>query len=263
MVTQRRTALVTGASGGIGLELADVLAGEGFDVVLVARSIGKLEKLAVDLANKYGARVKNIEKDLAQHDAPREVFQQLTKENIIIDVLVNNAGFGDYGPFAETSWEKEKQMIDLNIRALTELTKLFLPGMIARRYGRIMNVASTAAFQPGPLMAVYYATKAYVLSFSEAIASELEGTGVTVTALCPGPTESGFQKAAALEESKLFKGKKLPASREVAEYGYKAMMKGKRVAIHGTMNWLMANSVRFTPRKLVTSVVHSMQKKTH
>lgn len=258
----KRTALVTGASSGIGFELANVLAREKHDLVLVARSVDKLSALAADLINKYGTKVTVMANDLSKEEAPWQVFTQLKKENITVDILVNNAGFGDFGPFAETSWEKEKQMIDLNITALTELTKLFLDGMISRRYGRIMNVASTAAFQPGPFMAVYYATKAYVLSFSEAIANELQGTGVTVTALCPGPTESGFVKAAALDDSKLFKNKKLPASREVAEYGYKAMMKGKTVAIHGTMNWIMANSVRFTPRKLVTAVVRKMQERS-
>jgi short-subunit dehydrogenase len=261
MKNTKRTALVTGASGGIGLELSRVLAREGNDLVLIARSAEKLEALAAELADKYGAKVKVMSKDLAHPAAPAEIFSRLKNENIHIDMLVNNAGFGLYGPFAGTSWQKEQMMIDLNVRALTELTKIFLPDMISSKYGRILNVASTAAFQPGPLMAVYYASKAYVLSFSEAIANELKGTGVTVTALCPGPTESGFYDAAALHESKLFEGKKLPTSAEVAEYGYSAMMKGKTVAIHGTMNWIMANSVRFTPRKVVAAVVRMMQER--
>lgn len=263
MTTLKSTALITGASSGIGLELADVLAREGHNVVLTARNASKLNALAVDLMSKYGVKATVIACDLSEQNAPLKVFDQLKKENILIDILVNNAGFGDFGAFTETKWEKERQMIDVNITALTQLTKLFLDGMIERKYGRIMNVASTAAFQPGPFMAVYYATKAYVLSFSEAIANELQGTGVTVTALCPGPTESGFVKAASLDESKLFRNKKLPTSREVAEYGYKAMMKGKTVAIHGAMNRLMANSVRFTPRKLVTAIVRRMQERAH
>ena len=152
-------------------------------------------------------------------------------------------------------------MINVNITTLTYLTRLFLPAMVSRGYGRIMNVASTAAFQPGPTMAVYYATKAYVLHFSEAIANELENTGVTVTALCPGATESNFQAAAEMQESKLVKGKKLPTAKEVATYGYQAMMKGKTVAIHGAKNYLMANSVRFVPRNLVVKIARAVQDK--
>lgn len=252
------TALVTGASSGIGLELARVMAREGNDLVLVARSAGILNELSISLANQYGAKVTVIAKDLSKPGVPQEIFAQLQKENIHIDMLVNNAGFGDFGAFAETSWAKEKQMIDVNITALTELTKIFLPAMVKNGSGKVMNVASTAAFQPGPFMAIYFATKAYVLSFSEAIANELKGTGVTVTALCPGATQSGFMKAAAMEESKLFKGKKIPTSLEVAEYGYKAMMKGKTVAIHGTMNYILSNAARFAPRNMVTSIARMM-----
>lgn len=258
MTGQRRTVLITGASGGIGWELAGVCAREGHDLVLVARSIDKMNELAASLTNRYGCKVIAIAKDLSLHDSPAEIFSRLQQENIRVDILVNNAGFGEYGLFTETRWNKEAQMIDLNIRALTELTKLFLPSMTGNKYGRIMNVASTASFQPGPLMAVYFATKAYVLSFSEAIANELQGTGVTVTALCPGPTESGFKKAASLEDSKLFNEKKVPSSLEVAEYGYKEMMKGSTVAVHGIKNRIMAASVRFTPRRLVTAVVRMM-----
>jgi len=163
--------------------------------------------------------------------------------------------------FYETDWNKELQMINLNITTLSHFTKIFLKEMVQRGNGRIMNVASIAAFQPGPTMAVYYATKAYVLHFSEAIANEVEKTGVTITALCPGPTESGFQEAADMQESKLVKGRKLPTSKEVAEYGYKSMMTGKTVAIHGTINYLMANSIRFSPRSLVVKLVRLVQDK--
>ncbi len=256
-----KTALITGASGGIGLELAKVFAHHKHNLVLVARSEGKLKALANELQSQYGISVKIITKDLSLPNAAQEVYAELKNANVSIEFLINNAGFGEFGYFHETAWDKEAMMIDLNIKALTHFTKLFVKDMVQRKSGKILNVASTASFQPGPLMAVYYATKAYVLSFSEAIANELQGTGVTVTALCPGPTESGFQAAATLEESKLVKGKKLPTSLEVAEYAYKALMNGETVAIHGTMNWLMAQSVRFTPRKMVTALVRVMSEK--
>jgi uncharacterized protein len=258
-----KTALITGASGGIGMELARIFAKEKHNLVLVARSEGKLTALATELQNKHNISVKVVAKDLSLPNAVQEVYDELKKANLTIDFLVNNAGFGEFGFFHQTAWEKEAMMIDLNIKTLTHFTKLFVQDMVHRKSGKILNVASTAAFQPGPLMAVYYATKAYVLSFSEAIANELQGTGITVTALCPGPTESGFQAAAALEESKLVKGKKLPSSLEVADYAYKALMQGETVAIHGTMNWLMAQSVRFTPRKMVTALVRTLSEKAN
>jgi short-subunit dehydrogenase len=258
-----KTALITGASSGIGLELARVFARNKHRVVLVARSEQALQQLKQELQRQYGTEAVVLPADLSHEAAPQQIFNELQRRGIVVDFLVNNAGFGEFGFFTETAWTKEEQMIALNIRALTHLTKLFLPGMIERRSGRIMQLASTAAFQPGPLMAVYYATKAYVLSFSEAIANELEGTGVTVTALCPGPTASGFQDAAALNDSKLVKGKKLPTSAEVAEYGYKALMRGETVAVHGLLNSLMAQSVRFTPRKMVTALVRRMSERTH
>ncbi len=250
----KNTALITGASNGIGLELAKIHASKGDDLVLVARNKSKLDELKTSLENQYKIKVYTIGKDLSANNAAQEVYDETTKQNIKIDYLINNAGFGDFGMFADTGWNKELQMINLNITTLTQFTKLYLQDMVKRKSGKIMNVASTAAFQSGPTMAVYYATKAYVLSFSEAVDNEVSDKGVTVTALCPGATESGFQAAAAMEESKLVKGKKLPTSKEVAEYGYAAMMKGKAVAIHGLMNWIMANSVRFTPRKIVVKL---------
>lgn len=255
------TALITGASNGIGLELAKVHASKGGDLVLVARNKSKLDELKTELEREYKIKVYTIGKDLSLTDAAQEVYDETQKQNIQIDYLINNAGFGDFGMFAETDWNKELQMINLNITALTQFTKLYLQDMVKRKNGKIMNVASTAAFQSGPTMAVYYATKAYVLSFSEAIDNEVSDKGVTVTALCPGTTESGFQAAAAMEESNLVKGKKLPTSKEVAEYGYAAMLKGKTVAIHGFMNWVLANSVRFMPRALVVKVTRKMQDK--
>jgi short-subunit dehydrogenase len=257
----KNTALITGASNGIGLELAKVHASKGGDLVLVARNKTKLDELKAELESQFKVSVYTIGKDLSANNSAQEVYDETTKQNIQIDYLINNAGFGDFGMFAETEWNKELQMINLNITTLTQFTKLYLQDMVKRKSGKIMNVASTAAFQSGPTMAVYYVTKAYVLSFSEAVDNEVSGKGVTVTTLCPGPTESGFQAAAAMEESNLVKGKKLPTAKEVAEYGYSSMMKGKTVAIHGMMNWIMANSVRFTPRALVVKLTRKIQDK--
>lgn len=253
------TALITGASNGIGMELARVHASKGEDLVLVARSKSKLDELKSELEDKFKIKVLSIGKDLSNPNSAQEVYEEVKKQNIQIDYLINNAGFGDFGMFTETDWNKELQMINLNITALTQFTKVYLQDMVKRGSGKIMNVASTAAFQSGPTMSVYYASKAYVLHFSEAVDNEVRAKGITVTALCPGPTESGFQAAAALEESRLVKGKKLPTSKEVAIYGYKAMMKGKTVAIHGLMNWIMANSVRFTPRAIVVKITRKLQ----
>jgi uncharacterized protein len=255
------TALITGASNGIGLELARVHTSKGDNLVLVARNLDKLNDIKSELEKKFNIKVYNIGKDLSKPDAALEVYNETTRQKIQIDYLINNAGFGDFGMFVETDWQKELQMINLNITTLTQFTKLYLQDMVKRGNGKIMNVASTAAFQSGPTMAVYYATKAYVLSFSEAVDNEVSDKGVTITALCPGATESGFQAAAAMEESALVKGKKLPTSKEVAEYGYKSMMSGKTVAIHGMMNYIMANSVRFTPRALVVKLTRLIQDK--
>jgi uncharacterized protein len=256
------TSLITGASNGIGLELARIHASKGDDLVLVARNITRLNQLKSELEKQYSISVTVIEKDLSKTDAAKEVYDETSIKDIEVDYLINNAGFGDFGLFADSDWNKEYQMINLNITALTQFTKLYLNDMIKRGKGRIMNVASTAAFQSGPTMAVYYATKAYVLSFSEAVDNEVRSKGITITALCPGATESGFQAAAAMEESNLVKGRKLPSSRDVAEFGYKAMLKGKTVAIHGLMNYIMANSVRFMPRSIVVKVTRKIQDKS-
>lgn len=253
-----KTALITGASSGIGLELAKIHASKGDNLVLVARNIEKLNQLKTELEKQYKIEVYNIEKDLSVINSPLEVYEEVKSKNIQIDYLINNAGFGDIGKFSSTRWEKELRMINLNITALTQLTKLFLNDMLSRKQGKIMNVASTASFQPGPMMAVYFATKSYVLHLTEAINAEVKGSGVSLTALCPGPTESGFQAAAEIEQNMLF-NKKNPTSKEVAEYGYKSMMKGKAVAIHGLKNYLMANSVRFTPRNWVVAITKKMQ----
>jgi uncharacterized protein len=255
------TALVTGASNGIGLELAKIHASKGGNLVLVARNLEKLNDIKAELEKKFNIKVYTIGKDLSKLDAALEVYNETNQQKIQVDYLINNAGFGDFGMFVETDWQKELQMINLNITTLTQFTKLYVQDMVKRGNGKIMNVASTAAFQSGPTMAVYYATKAYVLSFSEAVDNEVSDKGVTVTTLCPGATESGFQAAAAMEESALVKGKKLPSAKEVAEYGYTSMMNGKTVAIHGMMNYIMANSVRFTPRAMVVKLTRLIQDK--
>lgn len=257
-----KTALITGASGGIGLAFAELLARKRFNLVLVARNRKKLEAVKKDIEDRFGVKVRLETADLSRAGAPEKIFKALQKTKTPVEILVNNAGSGDFGPFAESDWKRQSAMIELNIHSLTHLTRLFLPHMIEKGYGRILNIASTAAFQPGPLMAVYYASKAYVLSFSEAIANELRGTGVTATALCPGPTESDFQKSADMTDSKLFKGKKLPTAKAVADYGYRALMRGAPVAIHGLMNAAMAFSVRFAPRRFITSFVRRLQEKS-
>lgn len=250
-----KTALITGASGGIGEELAKVFAARGFDLVLVARTEAKLQALGEVLAAQHGIRATPLAADLARAEAPAEVATALADRGIVADVLVNNAGFTAYGNFADLDLDEQLRMIRVNIAALTELTHRLLPGMIERRWGRVLNLGSTAAFMPGPLMAVYYATKAYVLSFSEALNSELAGTGVTVTALCPGPTSSGFQARGGMEDSKLIRGREIMGAEEVALVGYEALMRGQTVAVPGRMNWATSLMPRFLPRRVVPGIV--------
>lgn len=256
-----RTALVTGASGGIGYELVRLFARDGYNLVLVARSAGKLNEMKSQYEQKAGIKVHVIVKDLAQPSAPQEIYDELQREGIAVDVLVNNAGFTVYGPFTETDADKELQLMQVNIVALTHLTKLFLPGMVQRGWGRVLNLGSTASFFPGPLMAVYYASKAYVLSFSEALWAELEGTGVTVTALCPGPTETGFQKRGNMEDSRLVAGRKIMDVRPVARAGYRALMKGQMVHVPGVRNWIQSTATRFIPSKLLARSVMRAQER--
>jgi short-subunit dehydrogenase len=254
----RKTALITGASFGIGLELARIFAREGYDLVLVARSADKLRQLASEMEKAHGARSLILAVDLTEPGATAYALDQTTRADIQVEVLVNNAGFGQYGMFAENDLEECLRQIQLNVTTLTHLTRLYLPAMIERKSGRILNVASTAAFQPGPLMAVYYATKAYVLHLSEAIANELQGTGVTVTCLCPGPTATEFQKRANISGIRLTKYGTMDA-RTVAEDGYRGLMAGKPVVISGLKNWLVAQSVRFAPRRMVAAIARKLQ----
>jgi uncharacterized protein len=248
------TALITGASGGIGYELAKLFAKDHHNLVLVARGGAKLTEVANEIQGEFGVSVKTIALDLAAIPAPQFLFDQLQPEGVVIDVLVNNAAYGKFGEFADLPLEESLGQIQLNITALTELTKLLLGPMIARGSGKIMNVASTAGFQPGPLMAVYYATKAYVISFSEALANELKHSGITVTCFCPGATDTGFQGRAGMENSRLFKKIGAMDVKTVARDGYRGMMKGRTLVFSGFQNWLTAESVRFAPRKMVTAV---------
>ena len=254
MDANSQTALITGASGGIGYELAKLFARDRYSLVLVARSGDKLKAIASELQSEFQVSVKTVALDLAAGHGSKILFDHLQGEAVVVDVLVNNAGFGVFGEFAGMEEEEILGQIHLNVVALTHLTRLFLPGMVGRGRGKIMNVASTAAFQPGPLMAVYYATKAYVLSFSEALANEVAGTGVVVNCFCPGATDTGFQKRAGMENSRLFK--KIGAMRveAVARDGYRGLIAGKALVISGMQNWLVAESVRFAPRKWVTAV---------
>jgi short-subunit dehydrogenase len=254
----RGLALVTGASSGIGWEIAKLLAADSYDLALVARG-KKLPSLARELEAGFSVRASVVAADLSRPDAATRVLAEVGKLGAPLDVLVNCAGLGTHGKFAESDLARELESIAVNVTALTALTKGVLPAMVERRSGRILNVASTAAFQPGPLMAVYYATKAYVLSFSEAIANELDGTGVTVTTLCPGPTETEFQKRAGVENTALFRGPLVMDARAVAQAGYAGMQKGRRLVIPGAMNRVMATAVRFAPRRMVTALARRIQ----
>jgi short-subunit dehydrogenase len=256
-----QTALITGASGGIGYELAKLFARDHYNLVLVARSSGKLTQFADDLQRQFGISAMPVAMDLAEASAPQALFDRLERDGIGVDILVNNAAYGASGQFGEIPLEESLGQIQLNITALTALTRLFLPPMLSRKSGKIMNVASTAGFQPGPLMAVYYATKAYVISFSEAIANEVSGSGVTVTCFCPGATDTGFQKRAAIEDSALFRKLRPMDAKSVAAGGYRALMAGKTLAIAGLRNWLVAESVRFGPRKMVTAISRKLIEK--
>ena len=255
---KHKTALITGASSGIGLAFAEVFAREKYNVVLVARSEDKLNELKNNLEQQHGISATVLPYDLTQKDAPQQIFDRLQQQDIVVNVLINNAGYGDYGEFASSDWQKLEGMILLNVLALSHLSRLFLPGMIAREQGQILNVASTAAFQPGPMMAVYFASKAYVLSFSEAIAAETEGTGVTVTVLCPGPTQSNFGNVSnmdTLPSMQSVSSDNFPTAATVANYGYEQLQAGEVVAVHGFLNKLLTFTPRIMPRSLIRNGV--------
>lgn len=256
----RLTAVVTGASSGIGRELARIAAKDGRNVVLVARRIERLEELGRELTQNFGVAAHCIAADLVDPASPARVFREVP-DHCEVDLLVNAAGLGVHGFFADTSLERELESIRVNVGALTEMTKRFLPAMRERRRGVILNVASTAAFQPGPLTAVYYATKAYVLSFTEALAEELRGSGVTATALCPGPTVTEFQKHAGMEDTPLFSGFLVSDAAAVARVGYGSAMKGKRVVVPGLANRILGFAARVGPRRLATRVARKLQEK--
>ncbi|MFO7862820.1 MAG: SDR family oxidoreductase [Salinivirgaceae bacterium] len=255
----KNVALITGASSGIGKELAHIHAKKGGDMVVVARSSDKLNELKHELEEKYKITVMIIAKDLTQLNAAREIYSSVNKEGVEIEYLMNNAGFGGIGKFHERDWEKDEAMINLNILALTALTRLFLPAMVERNHGRILNVSSTASLMPGPLQAVYYASKAYVTSFSNAIAEELSDTNVTVTALLPGATETEFGAISGMDKTELFD--KTASAETVANKGYSAMMKGNLNVIAGLPRSLkiMMKLIPFMPKKAMLKQVRKMQ----
>ncbi len=246
----KQTALITGASAGIGMELAKLFAADAVDLVLVARRQEKLEKLAHELAEQHRVNVRVVAVDLSDSAVPIRIERELADAGVTVDVLVNNAGFGANGPFHELPIERQMSMVQVNVVALTHLTRLFLPGMVERQRGGVLNVGSTAAFQPGPYMAVYFATKAYVLSFTEALAEELRGTGVRVTCLAPGATKTEFFDEADMQDSPLARMGMMDSA-AVAQAGYRAFCAGRAIVVPGTKNKLGAFAVRFAPRSVV------------
>lgn len=254
-------ALITGASSGLGLELAKLFARDGHSLILVARRRDRLEKIAADLKAQYPAiQVSVVDADLGLPGAGETLFQKVKALGLPVDFLVNNAGIGLNGAFRELSTQKDLQMFDLNARTLLELTHLFLPQMIERKSGRILNVGSTAGFQPGPYMATYYASKAFVNSLSEALHEELKGTGVTCTVLAPGATATEFAQVAGMEKSALFSSSPVATSGEVALYGYRAMMAGKAIAVPGFRNRFLVQSLRLSPRFLVRKIAGALNR---
>ena len=251
---KKKRVLITGASSGIGYEMAKVFAENGYDLILVARREERLELIAKELIEKYGVELTFITKDLSQIDAGEEIFKELKKQNLIPDVLVNNAGFGAFCSFSEMDQITLIEMLRVNIMALTQLTRFLLPEMLKKGKGGILNVASVVGFLPGgPFMAVYSATKAYVLSLSLALSRELKGSGVRVTALCPGTTKTEFFKRAGIQPS--FLEKRAMNARDVARCGYQALMKGKRIAVPGLKNRLIALLLPLFPKRVVLDVV--------
>lgn len=258
-MNKKDTALITGASAGIGLELARLFAADGHDLILVARRADALENLAVQLRAKHGTTVHIWPMDLADPQAPRQLYERAGAEGVAVDILVNNAGIGAIGPFHQLSAERQLGIIDLNMRALTDLTYRFVPGMRQRGRGRILNLGSIVGFLPGPYMAVYYASKAYVVSFSEALAEELRGSGVTVTCLCPGYTATEFQAVAGIAKSGMLARLRPMPAPTVARIGYRALMAGRRLVIPGWANRISVFGLRFSPRRFAAAAVRRLQ----
>lgn len=253
-------ALITGASRGIGLEFTRCFARDGTDCVIVARSEERLKEIKREFESSYGVTVKVLARDLSRPAAPDELVRELDEDGVHVHTLVNNAGIGNYGRFDSHSWSEEFDLLHLNVVALTHLTRLLLKPMVKRGEGRIVNVGSVGSFVPGPFMATYYASKAYVLSFSEALAGELSGSDVTVTALCPGVTETGFQKHSGISSTGIIEQIPFKTTPEkVAEYGYEAMKDGKVVAVHGMVNTMIVFVLRFMPRFLIRTIMASIQ----
>ncbi len=252
-----KTAVITGASSGIGLELARLFAADGYQLVLVARNRAALRELGDELQARHQVGVRILPKDLAHPAAPTELYAELQEAGVSIDVLVNNAGFGGSGPFLHTDWHNEAEMLQVNVVAVIHLTKLFLPQICAKR-GKVLNVASLAAFMPGPYTAIYYASKAFILHFTEALAEELSGTGMTVTCLCPGPVLTNFQQRAHVGGSSRANQPLLMDVRKVARIGYAGMNAGKRLVIPGWKPRLLSELLRLVPRNSVTKTVAGM-----
>ena len=257
----KKTVLITGASTGIGYELSKVFSKSGYNLVLVSRNSQRLEVVAKEMEKQYDIQAKVIAKDLSKSLAPEELYNDVVANDIDIDVLVNNAGFGINGKFTDVSADKHMELIQLNISSLTVLCKLFGADMVKRRSGSILNVASTAAFQAGPLMSTYYASKAYVLLLSEALSNELAQDGVNVTVLCPGPTHTEFGVRADMNSAKILNVPWIMSAAEVAEIGFSALMKGKKIIIPGLMNKLIAFSTRLTPRSVLVFITRSLNQK--
>jgi len=253
------TALITGASGGLGEAIAFELAHKGYDVALCARNAEKLNAVAEKIRQQTSKNAWVFPMDLGKDGAAQELYGKISEAGIKVSVLVNNAGFGDFGEFYQSDLKKQDDMVRLNCIALMDLSRMFIPEMVASGSGYVLNVASIAAFQPGPLMSIYYATKAFVLNASQAWAKELEKTGVSVTALCPGPISTGFVDAADLENSNLFHSLKVSSPEQVAKYAVKSMFKRKRVAIHGAVNKMLPFAERFAPTGLIMNVILKIQ----
>ncbi len=256
---KNKTALITGGASGLGYEFAVLLAKDSYHLLLIDIDSDKLSETKKELESNYPTQVTTFTKDLSIQNIAEEIVEEIKETSI--DVLINNAGFGLFGTFAETDWHREAAMLNLHIMTTTHLTKLLLKGMVARGSGKILNMSSLAAFQPGPLMAIYYASKAYILSFSEAIANELKGTGVTVTVLCPGQTKTSFQEVVSQKTSENKINFNIASPKDVAAYGYKAMNKGKVVVVPGTINKVLSKIPRVMPRNTTATIVRKIQEK--